>query len=101
MRKASPYSRTVWFRYTAPGPGTATFDANGTFDSLLAVYRGTTFLGCNDDGAIRGAGSVSAAHVTSRRLPVQVGALGIAPDAEYGTFGASVRFTPIRRRRPG
>jgi hypothetical protein len=90
---SSPYSRTVWFRYAAPGPGTAIFTASGNFDSVLAVYRGTSFLACNDDGvpSVAGASRLSL-HVTAGTYMLQVGAYGFAPDADYGSFGATVDF---------
>jgi len=81
------FSRTVWLRYTAPGAGTATFAAGGTFDTVLAVYRGNVRVGCNDDP------SQVSAHVTAGDYFVQVGAVGIAPNADYGTFNATVAFT--------
>lgn len=81
------YSRTVWLRYRAPGPGTATFTAGGTFDSVVSVYRGAS-VGCDDDP------SQVRTHVTAGDYLIQVGALGIAPDAVAGTFKATVAFTP-------
>jgi M6 family metalloprotease-like protein len=47
--------KTVWFRYTAERTGTLVADTTGSsFDTLLAVYRGTSLAGltavaCNDD----------------------------------------------------
>lgn len=47
--------KTIWYRWTAPGSGLATFDTVGSdFDTVLAVYRGTalgslTAVGDNDD----------------------------------------------------
>ena len=39
-----PGGASVWFQWTAPATGIATFDTVGsTFDTLLAVYRGTNF----------------------------------------------------------
>ena len=73
-----PFSRTVWFSYTAPGPGTATFAAGGTFDTVIAVYRGNTLVGCDDDP------SQVARRVTAGTYHVQVGVVGSAPDAPYG-----------------
>lgn len=45
-----PYGKTVWFRFDAPQSGTAVFTTGGGFDAVMAVYRGSTHLGCNDDG---------------------------------------------------
>jgi len=45
----------VWFEWEAPDDGTAVFDTAGsTFDTLLAVYTGTSVdalehIGSNDD----------------------------------------------------
>ena len=47
--------KTVWFRYTPAASGTLIADTIGSgFDTLLAVYRGSTLggltqVGCNDD----------------------------------------------------
>lgn len=47
--------RSVWYNWTAPGTGQATFDTNGSsYDTLLAVYTGTsvnalTHIVSNDD----------------------------------------------------
>ena len=47
--------RSVWWTWTAPATGTVTFDTLGsTFDTLLAVYTGTSLsrlreVGSNDD----------------------------------------------------
>lgn len=83
-----PFSRTVWFRYRAPASGMATFAAGGTFDTVLAVYRGTERVGCSDDP------SQVRTRVTAGDYLIQVGAVGIAPDADYGSFQATVGFTP-------
>jgi hypothetical protein len=89
-----PYSRSIWYRWTAPGPGTATFVAGGTFDSVIAVYRGTAFVGCSDDP------SEVTRHVTAGDYYLQVGVVGIAPNASYGTFNAKVNFTADIPPRP-
>lgn len=46
----SPYAKTIWARYTAPAPGTATFSVSG-INSVIAIYRGNSFtpVACNDD----------------------------------------------------
>jgi hypothetical protein len=66
---------TVWFKYTAPAPGTATFTSTG-FDTVLQVYRGaeTVPLACNDDGIPGQAGpSRVSVKVTAGTYLVQVG----------------------------
>ena len=50
----SLYAKTIWFRYTAPAPGTASFSVAGSqsiVNTVLAVYRGSSSvpLACNDD----------------------------------------------------
>ena len=81
-----PFSRTVWSSYNAAGSGTATFAAGGTFDTVLAVYRDSTLIGCSDDP------SQVTRRVTAGTYHVQVGVVGRAPDAGYGTFNATVSF---------
>src|SRR4029453_14645371 len=53
---ASAGGRSVWYRWTAPGSGSATFNTIGSaFDTILAVYQGNavnalgTQLVFNDD----------------------------------------------------
>src|SRR5678815_1756452 len=47
--------RSVWYNWTAPGTGQATFDTNGSsFDTILAAYTGSAvnalaLLKANDD----------------------------------------------------
>jgi hypothetical protein len=89
----APFSRTVWFRFRAPGNGTAVFTANGDFDTVLAVYRGTTFVNCNDDGIANVVGpSRLTTRVSAGDYFLQVGGYGRAPDADYGSFGATADF---------
>ena len=71
----SAVGSTVWFKYTAPAPGTATFTSTG-FDTVLQVYRGseTVPLACNDDGIPGQAGpSRVSVPVTAGTYFVQVG----------------------------
>ena len=65
----APFGKTVWFRFSAPGPGVAAFSAGGSsFDSVITVYRGTAFVACNDDaGATEGSSRVSI-HVTAGKV---------------------------------
>jgi pre-peptidase len=40
----------VWFKWTAPGSGTATVNTLGSgYDTVLTVYDGRTEVDCNDD----------------------------------------------------
>jgi hypothetical protein len=50
----SPYAKTIWFRFSAPAIGQATFSVagtNGNIDTVMSIYRGdqSTPLICNDD----------------------------------------------------
>ncbi|PYS97791.1 MAG: hypothetical protein DMF65_10900, partial [Acidobacteria bacterium] len=55
VHPASPGGRSVWFNWTAPASGSATFDTEGSsFDTILAVYTGgslgaLTRIAANDD----------------------------------------------------
>jgi len=55
----SPYAKTVWFRYTAPAAGTATFTVSATnsfsgVNLVMAIYRddAASPLACNDDAIV-------------------------------------------------
>ena len=56
----NPGGHSIWYRWTAPLDGTATFNTTGsTFDTLLAVYIGTvltnlSLVASNDDIAVPG-----------------------------------------------
>jgi hypothetical protein len=89
----SPFSRTVWFSFTAPSAGTAVIRTNGGLDTVETVYQGTstTPLACNDD--------LDAAHigpsgltlsVTPGEYLIQVGGFG----PNRGSFTQTVDFTP-------
>ena len=43
-----PFAKTVWYRYPAPRSGRLIV-TSPAIDTVLSVYRGTTFVGCNDD----------------------------------------------------
>ena len=59
VHAGKPGGRSVWYRWTAPATGTAVFDTFGSdFDTLLAVYRGSSFdefevVAQNDDAELR------------------------------------------------
>jgi hypothetical protein len=88
-----PFGRTIWYRYRAPGSGTAVFTTSG-IDTVLSVYRGSTFLGCNDDGPGQSTASRLPVAVTAGDYFVQVGGIGVGRDADYGGINAQVAFTP-------
>jgi hypothetical protein len=86
------YSRTVWFRFTAPGDGQAIIRTNGGVDTVEAVYQGasTTPVACNDDFNPMVAGSSGVTiPVTAGDYLIQVGGYG----SSRGTFTQSVDFT--------
>lgn len=92
----SPYGKTVWFRYTAPANGSASFSAAG-FDTVLAVYRegSAVPLGCNDD-AVKGqtgASRLPAIQPAGQPLEVTPGAYLIQVGGYYDPG-----FTPVAAR---
>lgn len=73
----SPYAKTIWFRYTAPAVGTASFSvagAEGNVDTVLAVYAGDSLtpLGCNDDAIANTFGGSSLPSLQPAGSPVSV-----------------------------
>ena len=88
-----PYGKTIWFRFNAPQSGTAVFTTGGGFDAVLAVYRGATHLGCNDDGVPGAVGpSRLVLHVEPGEYLIQVGGWGDEIRAAYGEFSVQVDF---------
>jgi hypothetical protein len=90
------YGRTVWFKWTAPANGRATFSASG-FDTVMSAYlgAGATPTACNDD-----AGSVLRSEVSldvqqGQEWLIQVGGKQFAPSS-YGqdNFSYATTFTP-------
>lgn len=104
---ASPYAKTIWFRYTATATGTATFSVSGA-DTDIAIYKGTstTPLACNDD-AIQGESGGSRIpqsqpagaplKITPGDYYIQVGGYydpGLAPvAARHGPLNLQATFT--------
>jgi hypothetical protein len=87
------YGKTVWFRFNAGQSGTAVFTTGGGFDAVMAVYRGGTHLGCNDDGVIGAVGpSRLALHLDPGEYLIQVGGWGDDIRAAYGEFSVQVDF---------
>ena len=81
--------QSVWFSWTAPSTGTATFDTcTSGFDTTLAAYTGSsvgalTKLAANDDGCTAGTGSLvkfAATSGTTYRIAVD------GAGAATGTF---------------
>jgi Putative metal-binding motif len=69
----SLYGKTVWFRWHAPAPGTASFTVSG-FDTVLAVYRGEDAIpfGCNDDAISKAFGGSSLPMTQPPGAPISV-----------------------------
>jgi hypothetical protein len=88
------YGKTVWFRFNAPQSGNAVFTTGGAFDAVMAVYRGATRLGCNDDGVAGAVGpSRLALHLDPGEYLVQVGGWGGDIRSAYGDFSVQADFT--------
>jgi hypothetical protein len=88
------YGKTVWFRFTAPQSGNAVFTTGGGFDAVMAIYRGATHLGCNDDGVPGAVGpSRLALHLQPGDYLIQVGGWGGDIRSAYGNFSIQVDFT--------
>jgi hypothetical protein len=94
--------KTVWFQYTSPERGNVSFDVTGNFNILAGVYRGSegTALGCGTNPGATTARAQSGDQDAGTYF-LQVGASDdhddfFEPDfdADEGTFGVEVRFTP-------
>ena len=79
---ADEYGATVWFRFSAPAIGDATFTASANFpaapnpgDTVMTVYRASdgAVLGCNDDSGAGAGGSAAALRVDPGDYLIQVG----------------------------
>jgi hypothetical protein len=87
------YGKTVWFRFNAAQSGNAVFTTGGGFDAVMAVYRGTTRLGCNDDGVPGAVGpSRVALHLDAGDYLIQVGGWGGDIRSAYGDFSVQADF---------
>ncbi len=93
-RGVSPYGRTVWYRWSSPGPGTAVFTATG-FDTVLAVYAAGSNapLRCDDDPVLAGPSRI-ALPVGPGEYFVQVAGYGFHATSAQGFFDVSAEFTP-------
>ena len=90
----SQFAATVWYRWTSPGTGDATFRSNAAFtnvvsnpaDTVLAVYRVDTGarIGCADDAGQAFGPSAVAARVASGAYLLQVGAHGVEGSTPIG-----------------
>jgi hypothetical protein len=92
---------TLWFSFTAPGPGTAVFTSFGAnnFDTVLQVYQGagTTPIGCNDQDPTQPPGFTNGSRVTiptvaGQQYLVQVGGF-YGAQSTWGGMSVRVDFT--------
>jgi hypothetical protein len=91
------YSKTVWFKFSAPGPGQLRVHAGGPgADSVIAAYAAgsPTPLACNDDD---GSGNVQSAltlTLSAGDYALQLGGFGPTVDATTADFPIAIDFTP-------
>jgi len=74
-----PFAGTVWYRWSAPAVGAASFYASAAFpDTVVAVYRADTGarVGCNDNAPGSAGSSRLDLRVSSGDYLVQIGARG-------------------------
>lgn len=87
------FAKTLWYAFTAPATGTATFRSGGGVDTVEALYEGAspTFIVCNDDD---GTGTLSSRITASvnggATYFLQVGGF----NGSHGAFTVSVDFVP-------
>jgi len=101
----SLYAKTVWFRYSAPAPGTVSISVAGSqrvLDTVLAVYRGNASvpLACNDDALVdtRGGSSLPAVQPASEAIAVTPGDYYLQVGGHYdaGFTTVAARHGPIK-----
>ena len=94
----APIGKTVWYKITPAGNMTVTISTQGSpFDTVLAVYRGTsigglTEVGCNDDGIATGGASriTSLALLDEQTYYIQVGGYKYANTTANGPYSLFV-----------
>jgi hypothetical protein len=84
------YDKTVWYRFTTPGPGTVTASASG-FPLVASVYAGTSRLGC---GFGPGSSASVKLHLAAGTYLVQIGGRGTGTGAQDGRAALRVDFAP-------
>jgi hypothetical protein len=93
---SAPFGKTIWFKWTAPADGFASFASTGPVDTVLQVYAGSsgTPLGCSDDGPSGNtAATLANVHVTPGDYYIQVGGYDAAGDISWGPVTMNVNFT--------
>ena len=94
------YAKTIWFRWVATVPGTATFSAGGDPNTVLGVYAegAADPLACNDDQSPQERASRVVRDVAPGVYHVQVGgAYGAGENSQSasdGSIAAQVDFAP-------
>jgi hypothetical protein len=99
---------SVWYRWTAPATGSATFDTvGGGFDTLLAVYTGSSLaaltpVAANDDlGSTKGLSRVSFPVTLGTEYRIAVDGFRDATGTiARGTFALNWQVTPASATRP-
>lgn len=90
----SPFAKTVWYRFRAPDTGRLVVTSSG-IDTVLSGYRGTTFVGCNDDGPGQSLSSRLELNVTAGDYFIQVGGYGAGRAADFGDLTLRADFTRV------
>jgi hypothetical protein len=94
----APLGKTLWYRLTPGVNQTVTFSTSGSgFDTVLAVWRGTsigglTQVGCDDDGIAAGGASriQSLALTGGQTYYIQVGGYRSTNTTASGTFSLAL-----------
>jgi M6 family metalloprotease-like protein len=94
----APIGKTVWYRFVPGANQTVTFSTAGSgFDSVLAVWRGTslgalTQVGCDDDGVAAGGASriQSLALTAGQTYYIQVGGYRSTNTTANGSYSLSM-----------
>lgn len=103
-----PAQASVWYRWTAPGDGIATFDTcAAAFDTRLAVYTGTALadlveVASNDDSDACGAGSSqsSLSFVARDGVTYQIAVDAIGATGTFTLAWEHVPLPPTNTARP-
>jgi hypothetical protein len=91
--QGTDYRKTVWFRWDAPAAGSATIDVGSAIaDNVISLYRGDSFLACNNDTGGNPNASQIVADVTPGQYYIQVGGRS-AEIVDAWDFTMRVSFT--------
>ncbi len=92
--QSAPAAATIWFRWTAPGSGTATFTTSAAFETVVSVYRAgaASALAC-----AAGASPGAALNVAAGEYFVQVASKGANfPGLPEGAITTTALFATDR-----